>query len=230
MKTIGMLAGMSYESTLSYYQYLNEEIQRLLKGSHSAKILMYSFDYYDLEVSLEKNDWLAIENNLIQQGLKLKEAGADFLMICANTMHILANQVHEKVGLPLVHIVDATKEAISNHKLKKVLLLGTKYTMESDMYPNQLLKAGVEVVIPNAREKAMIHRTIYNELIKGIRSSDSKQRFVELIYAYEKLGVEGVILGCTEIPLLIQQNDIGIPLFDTTKIHALAAIQFALEK
>jgi aspartate racemase len=230
MKTIGMLAGMSYESTLSYYQYLNEEVQRRLRGSHSAKILMYSFDYYDLEVSLEKNDWLAIENNLIQQGLKLKEAGADFLMICANTMHILANQVHEKVGLPLVHIVDATKEAISNHKLKKVLLLGTKYTMESDMYPNQLLKAGVEVVIPNAREKAMIHRTIYNELIKGIRSSDSKQRFVELIYAYEKLGVEGVILGCTEIPLLIQQNDIGIPLFDTTKIHALAAIQFALEK
>jgi aspartate racemase len=230
MKTIGMLAGMSYESTISYYQYLNEEVQRQLQGSHSAKIMMYSYDYFELEEHLIHNDWLSIEKILVQQGLKLKNAGADFLMICANTMHILANQVQKQVGLPLINIVDATKEAIIAQQLNKVLLMGTKYTMESNMYPKALIEAGIEVILPNQREQAMIHRTIYKELIKGIQSHESKQKFIDLINQYEQNGVQGVILGCTEIPLLIHKDDVHMPLFDTTKLHALAAVKFALEK
>jgi aspartate racemase len=228
MKTIGLLGGMSWESTLEYYRLINLEVKRQLGGSHSAKILMYSFDYHELELLLEQDRWDEITKLLVYHGKKLKESGAEILLICANTMHIVADEVEKQVGIPLVHIAKATLNQVKYLDLTNVLLVGTIYTMKSTLYPNIFSHQDVSVIVPDIRDQAMIHRTIYHELILGIFSNESKVKFIEVINKAKLKGIQGVILGCTEIPMLIQQQDLDIPLFNTMEIQVKAAVDFSL--
>lgn len=228
MKTIGMLGGMSFESTVDYYRLINEGIRNHLNGSHSAKIIMYSFDYAELEVLLEKNMWEEVTNRLTEEAIKLKNQGADFLVICANTMHIVADEVEKRSNLKVIHIVKSTALNTVEKKIKKVLLMGTLYTMQSKMYPNTFKDYDIELITPNKVDQAFIHRTIYLELIRGIISEDSKNRLLEIIKAHQKSGVEAVILGCTELPLIIKGNDVEIPILNTLKIHVEAVVKHAL--
>jgi len=229
MKTVGLLGGMSYESTLVYYQKINQDIQKRYGGSHSAQILMYSFDYARLETLLIEDKWDCIINELVDKGLKLKQAGADFIVLCANTMHLVADEVEKKVGLPLIHIAKATRTYAIEHKMKKVLLLGTTYTMNSPLYNNLFKEKEIEVITPSPREKALIHRTIYQELIKGIYLSESKQKFLDIISNYQKQHIDGVILGCTEIPLLIKQEDTETPILNTMDLHIDSIISYIIK-
>lgn len=226
MKTVGLLGGMSYESTLVYYQKINQEIQKIFGGSHSAKILMYSYDYAILEEILVKDQWNLIIDELVDKGLKLKQAGADFIVLCANTMHIVADEVEHQIGLPLLHIAKATRDYALDQNMKKVLLLGTTYTMNSSLYPQLFNEKEIVVITPSPREKAFIHRTIYHELIKGIYSFESKEKFLDIISHYQKENIDGVILGCTEIPLLIKQEDIHVPLLNTLDLHVKSIVQY----
>lgn len=230
MKTIGMLGGMSFESTLEYYRLINEEVKRRLGGSHSAKIAMISFDYHVLERLLEKGDWDQIADLLSQEGRHLKDMGADMLVICANTMHVIADRVEKACDLPLIHIVKATLSEAKKRHLTKVALLGTMYTMESPLYPSIFKEDGIEVILPDKRDMAMIHRTIYTELILGTLKDESREKFLEVIFKLREKGAQGVILGCTEIPLLIHEKHLpGFPVLNTMKLHAFAAVDAAIE-
>ena len=229
MKTIGMLGGMSFESTLDYYKLINEGVRNHLNGSHSAKIMMYSYDYQELELLLEKNKWDEVTNRLSEEAIKLKNQGADFLVICANTMHIVADEVEKRSGLNVIHIVKSTLGFAKEKKIKKVLLLGTLYTMQSQMYPKIFKENDIELVTPDQVDQAFVHRTIYLELIRGILLDSSKIRLLDIIKKHQKNGVEAVILGCTELPLIIKDNDVDLPLLNTLKIHVDAVVQYALE-
>lgn len=229
MKTIGILGGMSFESTTVYYQEINQLINKNLKSSHSAKILLYSFDYRELEILLEQNDWEKITHRLITQANKLKLAGADFLLIGANTMHIVADQIEEATQLKICHIVDATLENVKSLKLKKVLLLGTKYTMQSSIYQNRFEKQEIEVITPPTEDQDTIHDIIYNELILGDFKVSSKQKIIDIMKSSMKHGVQGFILGCTEIPLLIHEEDVDAPIFNTLKLHAKQAVKWMID-
>lgn len=229
MKTIGLLGGMSYESTLEYYRIINLEIKQRLGGSHSAKILMYSFDYQELEVLLEQNDWDQIAEKLIYHAKQLKNAGAELLVICANTMHIVADRVEQESGLKVIHIAKSTLEETQRLNLSSVALLGTLYTMESPMYPQIFQEANIDIILPEKRDRAMIHRTIYQELILGDFKDISRNRFLKVVESLKLKGAQGVILGCTEIPLLIKPEHImGFPLLNTLHLHAKAAVEAAL--
>lgn len=229
MKTIGLLGGMSFESTLTYYQVMNTEVKRRLGGSHSAKILMESFDYHDLEVLLEAHRFHDIAMILGKSAKALKIAGAHMLVIGANTMHIVAKEIAEFSGLEVVHIADAVKQSIMSHGMHRVALFGTSYTMQSSMYPDILKAAGIECLVPAKEEQEEIHRTIYQELIKGIINPISRERFQMIARRMvHDDGIEAVILGCTEIPLLIKDHDLIVPVYDTTTIHAVAAVNQAL--
>jgi len=230
MKTIGLLGGMSYESTLEYYRLINQGIQRAMGGSHSAQILLYSFDYRELEVLLEKDHWQQIEDRLTEEGHKLKEAGADMIALCANTVHIVAKNVEKRVGLPLIHIAEATADKAIDKGLKKVLLLGTIYTMGSTMYKDIFKQKNIELITPSLRDQAFIHRVIYHELIRGIFNEGSRIKFLEIIHKIEEEStIDGVILGCTEIPLLIEQKHIELPLLNTLEIHVEKMIEALLK-
>lgn len=226
MKRLGMLGGMSYESTQTYYQIINQEINRRLKKSHSAELVIYSFDYAELERLLEKNDWNNITNRLVEEALKLKMIGAKAFMMCANTMHHVAFEVEKQVGLPLIHIVKETYHAVQKAHITKVGLIGTMYTMQSEMYPHYFLERGIEVITPQLKDQQIIHDIIYKELIVGIFKKESREKILEIIAS---LGVEGIILGCTELPLLILDEHLDIYRFDTLAIHAKAAANFMLE-
>jgi aspartate racemase len=190
---------------------------------------MYSFDYAELEVMLEQNAWELIVERLIFEGLKLKQAGAQLLVLCANTMHLVADEVERGVGLPLVHIAKATRSAVLSHHIKKVLLLGTSYTMGSTLYPSLFLESGIDLIVPNLRDQGFIHRTIYQELIRGIYLEEKREKFLKIMDEAKKdQAIEGVILGCTEIPLLVQQKDTDIPLFNTLHLHVDAIVKAAL--
>jgi aspartate racemase len=229
MKTIGILGGMSWESTLTYYEVMNTEVKRRLGGSHSAKIVMESFDYRELEILLEHHDWQTIGHVLSQSAKNLASIGAELLVIGANTMHIVAPEIKASSGLEIVHIAHATADAIKAKGIRKVALFGTSYTMESTMYPDILTGYGIEVVVPDQKGQETIHRTIYDELIKGVISSRSRDRFKAIATEMvSKEGIGGVILGCTEIPLLIKDGDMDVPVFDTTTIHAIHAVGRAL--
>jgi len=230
MKTIGILGGMSWESTLTYYEVMNTEVKRRLGGSHSARIVMESFDYRELEVLLEHHDWDTIGHVLSKSAKNLASIGAELLVIGANTMHIVAPEIKAASGLEIVHIAHATADAIQAKGIRKVALFGTSYTMESTMYPDILARYGIEVVVPDKTGRETIHRTIYDELIKGVISSRSRDRFKAIATEMvSKEGIGGVILGCTEIPLLIKDGDMDVPVFDTTTIHAIHAVGRALE-
>ena len=230
MKTIGLLGGMSWESTVDYYRIINEEVRKRLGDLHSAKILMYSFDFRDIEILQKEGKWKEAADVLADESKKLETAGADCILICTNTMHKLADNVQERIDIPLLHIVDVTAEKIKSKNLKKIGLLGTKFTMEEDFYHGRLQKKyGFDVVIPEKNEIHVVNDIIFKELCMGIKKKESKEQLMSIINDLKLKGCEGVILGCTELPLLIKQEDVKIPVFDTTEIHAIAAVDFALK-
>jgi len=230
MKTIGLIGGMSWESSAEYYRIINEEVNRRLGGVHSAKVILYSFDFAEIEELQHRGEWEKLTQVMIDAARRLENAGAEVLLICTNTMHKMFDQVQENVKVPMIHIADATAGEIMKKGLKKVGLLGTKFTMEGDFYRKRFEKHGIETIIPSEDEREVIHRIIYDELVVGIIRDESRKKYLEIIENLKQLGAEGMVLGCTEIPLLIKQEHVDIPVFDTTRIHALKAVDFALQK
>jgi len=231
MKTIGLIGGMSWESTLEYYRIINEAVKEKLGGSHSAKCLIYSFDFAEIEKLQHIGDWDRLAALMIDAARRLEKCGAELIIICTNTMHKVAGQVQSNINIPLIHIVDAVGEKIVEKKIGTVGLLGTRFTMEDPFYKDRLEeKFKIKVLIPNFEERKIIHEIIYGELVQGILRKSSKEKFKEIIENLKEKGIEGVILGCTEIPLLIKQSDIDIPVFDTTRIHALKTVELALKE
>ncbi|HEK4742289.1 TPA: aspartate/glutamate racemase family protein [Clostridioides difficile] len=221
MKTIGLIGGMSWESTITYYQVINTVIKERLGGLHSSKCILYSVDFQEIEECQSSGNWEKSAKILADAAIKLQEAGADFIVICTNTMHKVSDKIQESIHIPLLHIADVTATVLREKEIKKVALLGTKYTMEQDFYKNVIINNGIEVLIPNEEDRIIVNDTIFNELCLGIISESSKKAFLSIIDKLGKQGAEAVILGCTEIGLLIKQNDTSIPLFDTTVIHAI---------
>jgi len=229
MKRIGLIGGMSWESSLEYYRIINEEVKKALGKSHSANCIMYSYDFQEVEELQHRGKWDELTKSMVNEATNLKKAGADFIVICTNTMHMMVKDIESKTSLNVVHIAEATAEEINKKGLKKVLLLGTNFTMEGDFYKDKLINKGIETVIPEKEDRMIIHNIIYNELVRGIISNESKKKYLSIIDKMKTQGIEGVILGCTEIPLLIKQKDLDISVFDTTTIHAKAVVQFALK-
>ena len=229
MKTIGLLGGMSWESTLEYYKIINELVSKKLGGLHSAKCLLYSFDFEEVAEKQGAGKWDELGEMLGNVAGNLEKAGADFVLICTNTMHKVAEEVRKKISIPLISIIDVTAEEIKKKGSRKVGLLGTLFTMEDGFYSEQFTKHGIETVIPKREEREFIHNVIFNELCKGIFKDESKKKFLEIINGLIKKGAEGIVLGCTEIPLLIKQEEVEVPVFDTTEIHSRKAVELALE-
>lgn len=231
LKTIGLIGGMSWKSTIEYYEVINETVRSRLGGFHSAKCLMYTVDFAEIEILQRENKWKEVSDIMVDIANKLKKGGADFIVICTNTIHKVVSEIEKKVGIKVLHIVELTGKKIIQNGMKKVGLLGTKFTMEGDFYKNILKdRFNIDVIVPNEVEREFIHKVIFEELCKGIINKTSKEKYKEIIDSLVLIGAEGVILGCTEIPLLIKQEDVSIPVFDTTKIHAVSAVEFALEK
>lgn len=230
MKKIGLLGGMSWESSMEYYRILNELTRAKLGGSHSANCVMYSFDFHIIEALQHAGKWALLTDLLVQEANNLKKAGAECLVICTNTMHIMAPDIEKHTGLKIIHIAEATGDEIKKRNIDKVLLLGTKFTMEGTFYKERLESKGISVIIPNEEDRQMIHDVIYNELVLGMISEESKRAYIHIINKAVEAGVTGVVLGCTEIPLLIMQDDVQIEVFDTTEIHSKAAVEFALDE
>jgi aspartate racemase len=222
---IGLIGGMSWESSAEYYRIINRAVRERLGGTHSARCLMWSFDFHDIEALQNAGDWAEAGNALADAARRLQAGGADFLLICTNTMHKLANHVTASVSIPLLHIADCTAEAIRGAGLTRIGLLGTRFTMEQDFYKGRLTdNFGLDVLVPNEADRAMVHRVIYDELVQGIVSESSRAAYVAVIERLVAQGAEAIILGCTEITLLIQQQHSAVPLFDTTALHAQAAV------
>ena len=230
MKTIGLIGGMSWESSAEYYRIMNQTVQERLGSLHSAQCILYSFDFQEIEQLQHRGAWQKLTELMIRAAQRLEEAGAELLIICTNTMHKMAEDVQSGVGIPLVHIADATGNAIIERGLDEVALLGTRFTMEEDFYKKRLReKYKLNVIIPSESDREVIDNVIYTELCRGIMQQSSREQFKAIIEKLASSGAQGVILGCTEIPLLISQQDAEIPLFDTTKIHAQAAVEMALQ-
>ena len=231
MKKIGMLGGMSWESTAQYYELINRELNRRLGCLHSARIVLNSVDFHDIELLQKAAEWGELADILSEDALNLELAGADFIVICTNTMHKVEPDIAAAVTIPVLHIADATGQVLKTDNIRRVGLLGTAFTMEQDFYKSHLAtKFGIDVVIPNAEDRSLIHNVIYDELCKGVINDKSRQGYLKVIDRLHAEGCEGVILGCTEIPLLVNQSHTDIALYDTTKIHALAAVALALAK
>jgi aspartate racemase len=229
MKTIGLLGGMSWESSIEYYRIINETVRQRLGGVHSAESLMFSVDFAEIESLQHAGAWEKLTQAMIEAARRLERGGADGIVICTNTMHRMANDMAAAVAIPILHIADAAAAAIKRQGLKKVGLLGTRFTMQGAFYRQRLTeKHGLEVIIPNKTGQTQVHNIIYQELIQGLIRHESRQVYVEVIRSLQARGAQGVILGCTEIPLLITQKDSLIPVFDTTRIHAEAAVDWAL--
>lgn len=229
MKTLGLIGGMSWESTAIYYRLINEAVNRRMGGLHSAKLLLWSFDFDEIAVMQASGDWKAAAERMVDAGKRLKRAGADALVICTNTMHKLAPVVEDAVAIPLLHIADASAAAIKEKHLNKVGMLATRFTMEQDFYRGRLLeKHHIKTVVPDEAGRHIVHHIIYDELCKGIIRSESKAQYLALISDLIRDGAQGIILGCTEIGMLIKQEDVNVPIFDTTTLHAQAAVDFAL--
>lgn len=229
MKTIGLIGGMSWESTVTYYQILNETVKQRLGGLHSAKILLYSVDFDEIEKYQSSGEWEKSAKVLSQAAMNLEKAGADFIVICTNTMHKVAPKIQSHISIPIIHIAEATADELIKRGISRVALLGTKYTMTQDFYKDKLLKAGIDVVIPDSTGIETVNDIIYKELCLGIISEESKKKYLEIIDRLAEQGAQGVILGCTEIGLLIQQTDTSLPVFDTTQIHAIKAAELSIE-
>lgn len=230
MKTIGMLGGMSWESTTSYYKAINEGVKAKLGGFHSAKIALYSVDFAEIETLQHQGDWQQTAEILSAAAAAVEAGGADFLLICTNTMHKVAPEIEASISIPLLHIADATAEQLLANGVKTVGLLGTAFTMEQDFYKGRLSdKFGIEVIVPDSEQRAVVHKVIYSELCQGRINHRSRQQYLEIIEQLQQQGAEAIILGCTEIALLVQQEHTVVPLYDTTEIHAAAAVTVALK-
>ena len=229
MKTIGLIGGMSWESTVTYYNIINRTVKEELGGLHSAKLLLYSVDFAEIEKCQSAGNWGESADILSEAARNLEKAGADFIVICTNTMHKVAPEIQKEINIPIVHIADVTAEELKKNHIKKVALLGTKYTMTQDFYKERIEDAGIEVIIPDEEDVELVNHIIYDELCLGEIKEASRKQYVRVIEALKERGAEGVILGCTEIGLLVKQKDSSLPVFDTTQIHAnLAAIKAIL--
>ncbi|HUV09212.1 MAG TPA: aspartate/glutamate racemase family protein [Spirochaetia bacterium] len=228
MKVIGLLGGMSWESSLEYYRIINRIVREKLGGLHSAECILDSVDFQGIEKLQHAGDWEELERIMIIHARRLEQAGADVLLVCSNTMHLLADRIQEKLGIPLLHIADATAVEIKADGIVRVGLLGTKFTMNEPFYRGRLEeKFGLEVLVPGEDEQESVHGIIYNELCLGRIEDSSREFFKTVIEGLVRRGAEGIVLGCTEIPLLVRREDSPVPLFDTTNIHAKAAVEFA---
>lgn len=230
MKTIGLIGGMSWESSVEYYRIINETVRDRLGGLHSAKSVMYSVDFSEIDALQHQGKWEGATERLIAAARHVEEGGADFIIICTNTMHKMADEVQESITIPLLHIADATGEKIRAQGLTKIGLMGTKFTMEEDFYKGRLAaQHGLAVIVPTKEQRETIHSVIYDELCLGKIRSTSRRQYLDIMENLVGKGAEGIILGCTEIGLLVGDEDSRVPLFNTTKIHAVAAVEFALE-
>lgn len=229
MKTIGLLGGMSWESTIPYYRIINEEVKNRLGGLHSAKIILYSVEFAEIEKCQSSGNWDESGEILGQAAKGIEAAGADFILICTNTMHKVAAQISSKIQIPLIHIADATADELEKSHIRRVGLLGTKYTMTQDFYKKRLTDRGMEVLIPDDAAVEVINSIIFDELCVGEIREASRRKLQDAVKRLAEQGAEGVILGCTEIGLLLRQSDVSIPVFDTTVIHAKRAVEIALE-
>ncbi|MGC5324743.1 aspartate/glutamate racemase family protein [Brevibacillus sp. SYSU BS000544] len=231
MKTIGLIGGMCWESSIEYYRIINEKVREVLGGHFSAKSVMVSVNFEEIKLHQYNGKWDAATDILVQSAQQLEQAGADFVMICTNTMHKMAEEVQASISIPLLHIADVTGDKIVQSEKKKVGLLATKFTMEQDFYKDRLReKFGIDVIIPDEADRDFIHHVIYQEIMMGELKPESKAEYKRIIDKLVMRGAEGIILGCTEIMLLIDQSDCSIPIFDTTQIHAEAGVEFALNK
>ncbi len=227
--TIGLLGGMSWESSIEYYRIINETVRDKLGGLHSAKSVMYSVDFAEIEALQHEGKWGEATQLMITAARHVENGGADFLVICTNTMHRMAEEVQEGIGIPLLHIADATAAKIKAEGLSVVGLLGTKYTMEGEFYKGRLVdRHGLEVLTPNDEGREIVHKVIYDELVMGMIKPQSKARYIQIIEELVSMGAQGIILGCTEIGLLVGAEDVTVPVFDTALIHAKAAVEYAL--
>ncbi|MBP5555710.1 MAG: aspartate/glutamate racemase family protein [Lachnospiraceae bacterium] len=229
MKTIGLIGGMSWESTIPYYRIINEEVKEKLGGLHSAKIVLYSVEFDEIEKCQSSGEWEKSGEILGNAAKGIENAGADFILICTNTMHKVAPQIASMINIPIVHISDATADELEKRNIKTVGLLGTKYTMTQDFYKQRLIERGINVVIPDEEGIDTVNSIIYDELCVGMIEDSSREKYKKIIADLTDKGAEGVILGCTEIGLLIGQSDVSIPVFDTTVIHAKRAAELAME-
>ncbi|MBU2097595.1 MAG: aspartate/glutamate racemase family protein [Gammaproteobacteria bacterium] len=228
MKTIGLLGGMSWESTQSYYRMINEGVKHALGGLHSAKIVLYSVDFAEIEALQMRGDWLAAGDLLAHAAQSVEKAGADFLLICTNTMHKVAPAITSVISIPILHIADATADVLQADGINTVGLLGTRFTMEQSFYKDRLVAKGIKVVTPDQLQRNAVHRIIYEELCLGQIKDQSRQEYLAIISHLRGEGAQAVILGCTEISLLVGQSDTATPLYDTTAIHAQQAVKAAL--
>ncbi|MCL1479426.1 aspartate/glutamate racemase family protein [Marinobacter sp. M3C] len=228
MKTIGLIGGMSWESTQTYYRLINQKVREQLGGLHSAKLILYSVDFSEIEALQHQGDWEGAAKILVAAAQSVQSAGADFLVICTNTMHKVAPQIEQATAMPLLHIADATAKALLSDGITSVGLLGTQFTMEQAFYRERLEQKGITVIIPNHNERTVVHRIIYDELCQGIVNPESKAAYLDVVAGLAARGAQAVILGCTEIGLLIQASDTQVALYDTTDIHADQAVALAL--
>jgi len=229
MKTIGLIGGTGWVSTLEYYRLINEETNKQLGGHNAARCILYSFNYADINECNLREDHESVYKFVLDAAIKLKNASADCLVLCANTLHQYADRIVDEVKLPIIHIADATAVEIRKQKIFAIGLLGTKFTMEMDFYTKRLSDVGINSIVPEKPERLFIHNTIMSELLKENYKPESKKRFLEIINDLEQKGAQGIVLGCTEIPLLIKQADTQLPVFNTLKIHAKAAVDFAVK-
>jgi aspartate racemase len=231
MRLIGLIGGLSWESSAEYYRIINEHAQARLGGVHSARTLIYSFDFGEIEALQHRGDWPAATALMIDAAQRLERGGADFVVICSNTMHRMANEVAAAIRVPLLHIADPTAERIKSAGIARVGLLGTQFTMEQDFYKGRLAERfGLEVIVPNAADRAVVHDIIYRELVKGDVRAASREKYRAIIQRLADAGAEAIIFGCTEIMLLVDAADSAVPVFDTTTIHAEAALEMALAR
>ncbi|MDA2116872.1 aspartate/glutamate racemase family protein [Bacillus cereus] len=230
MKTIGLIGGMSWESTSEYYRIINEEIKERLGGLHSAKCLINSLDFEEIERCQSSGDWDGAGEILGNAAYSLQKGGADFIIICTNTMHKVVEKIKEKIDIPVLHIADATAKEIKRKDIQKVGLLGTKYTMEQDFYKSRIEEHDIKVIVPSGTNREKVNEVIYTELCLGKIVVQSREYYKRVIEELVQEGAQGIILGCTEIGLLIKQENVSVPIFDTTHIHAIEAVKVALDK
>lgn len=228
MKKIGLIGGMSWESTLLYYELLNKKVKALLGGLHSSNCVVESVDFAEIADFQEKDDWNSLDALMVKRAKSLENSGAELILICANTMHLCVDAIEDHVKVPVLHIAKVTADEIKKAKLEKVALLGTRFTMERDFFKNVLEDRHIDVIVPEQQDRKLVNDIIYKELVRGILNPVSKEIYLHIIEDLQQRGAQGVILGCTEIPLLIKPEDIDLPLFNTTKIHAEKAVELAL--
>jgi aspartate racemase len=228
MQTLGLIGGFSWVSTVEYYKFINQGFNEKMGGLEFPQCIIYSFNYADIKKYNNTDNWEMTFQLVLKACNDLKQCGVTGIVLCANTMHRIADRLEKETGLPVIHIATATATEIEKQKLKKVGLLGTKFTMELDFFKSKLIDKGIEVVIPNEDDREFLHHTIYDELGKGIFAEQTKQRYLKIISDLMNEGAEGIVLGCTELPLIIQQSDVNVPIFDTTLLHSKAAVEFSL--